>query len=348
MGELTISTPDLSFAPQAPKRSPAAIKVVVIIALIIFFSILCLLLYFILPTKAPLSPIGRRSFSEGGYISPTITPIPVVTLGLVGDLGLGRYITTISRRKNDFSWPFQQISPWLLSHDFNLANLESPIITDCPEGKTGTFTFCGDSKFLPYLKSNKFILNLANNHILNYGQDGLVQTKNFLSQNNITYFPEFTTKNINNITFGFLGYDFISNPKLDSQVLINDIQKYNSQVDWLVVSLHWGNEYLSSAETWRINLAHQLVDVGADIIFGHHPHVWQNYETYQDKLIFYSFGNFIFDQPWSSETSHSQIAELKLSKTKIESLKLSPIEIKFSSQPIIIGAPASGAPTVNK
>lgn len=288
-------------------------------------------------SKAPISPLGRQNFSEGGLVSPTIIPtsttISTVTLGLVGDLGLGRYITTISRRKNDFSWPFQQISPWLESHDFNLANLESPIIADCPEGKTGTFIFCGDSKFLPYLRDSKFILNLANNHILNYGQDGLIQTKNFLSQNNITYFPEFTTKIINSLTFGFLGYDFISNSKLDPKILIADVKKYSSQVDYLVVSLHWGNEYLSSPETWRINLAHQLVDAGADIIFGHHPHVWQNYEIYKDKPIFYSFGNFIFDQPWSSETTHSQIAELTLSKTKIEKLKLYPIEIKFSSQP---------------
>jgi poly-gamma-glutamate synthesis protein (capsule biosynthesis protein) len=282
-----------------------------------------------LPTKAPLSPIIQVLPTT----IPTPTSIPTVSLGLVGDLGLGRFITSTARAKNDFSWSFQKISPWLLSHDFNLANLESPIIANCPEGKTGTFTFCGDSRFLPYLRDNKFILNLANNHILNYGLDGLNQTHTFLSQNNITYFPEFTTKTINGLTFGFLGYDFISNPKLNPQILINDVKKYDSTVDWLVVSLHWGNEYLPSAETWRVTLAHQLVDAGADIIFGHHPHVWQGYEIYQDKPIFYSFGNFIFDQSWSSETSHSQIAELKLSKTKVESLKLYPIEIKFNTQP---------------
>ena len=220
-----------------------------------------------------------------------------------------------------------------MSHDFNIANLESPIIADCPTGFTGTFTFCGDSKFLPQLVSNKLVLNIANNHILNYGADGLSQTHNFLSENNIIYFPEFSTKTINGISFGFLGYDFITNPKLSPQTLINDVKKYDSTVDWLVVSIHWGNEYLPVAENWRVSLAHQLVDVGADIIHGHHPHVWQNYEIYQDKPIFYSFGNFIFDQSWSYETSHSQIGELTLSKTKMENLKLYPIEIKFNIQP---------------
>jgi len=254
-------------------------------------------------------------------------------LGLVGDLGLGRFITSTARDKNDFSWSFQGISPWLLSHDFNLANLESPIIADCPRGYTGTFTFCGDPRFLPYLKSNKLVLNLANNHILNYGADGLTQTNKYLSQNEITYFPDFSQKTINGISFGFLGYDFITYPNLSTQVLINDIKKYDSTVDWLVVSIHWGNEYLPQAENWRVNLARELIDTGADIIHGHHPHVWQSYEIYKDKPIFYSFGNFIFDQSWSYETSHSQIAELKLSKTKVEELKLFPIEIKFNTQP---------------
>lgn len=228
----------------------------------------------------------------------------------------------------------------MLSNDFNLANLESPIIASCPQGITGTFTFCGDSRFLPYLKSNKFVLNLANNHILNYGVDGLSQTHSFLSQNEITYFPQFSTKIINNLSFGFLGYDFISYPVIASEAkqskIIADVKKYDSTVDWLIVSIHWGNEYLPEAETWRVNLARQLVDAGADIIHGHHPHVWQSYEIYKDKPIFYSFGNFIFDQSWSYETSHSEIVKLTLSKTKIEKLELFPIEIKYNSQPVLM------------
>lgn len=333
MGRDVISTPDFS-TPQAPSKHPLSPKISVIV-IIFILSILLLLLYFIFPSKTPLSPfVSTELINEVG---PTLTPtpVPLVTLGLVGDLGLGRHITSISRSKNDFSWPFLQISPWLLSHDLNLANLESPIITDCPEGKTGTFTFCGDTRFLPYLKSNKLVFNLVNNHILNYGSKGLSETKNYLSKNTIDYFPEFTIKTINGIKLGFLGYDFITNPSLDPNLLIADVQKYDPLVDWLIVSLHWGNEYLPKPEAWRVSLAHQLVDAGADIIHGHHPHVWQDYEIYQDKIIFYSFGNFIFDQSWSYETSHSQIGELILSKNKIESLKLYPIEIRFNSQPAL-------------
>lgn len=275
------------------------------------------------------------------FYSPTITPTPVntVIIGLMGDLGLGRYITSIARQKKDFSWSFSGVSQLLQQNDFNLANLESPIINNCPEGKTGTFTFCGDNKFIPQLQKNKFILNLANNHIFNYGQDGFNQTKTFLTQANIDFFyshnsdSEFIQKEINGIKFGFLGFDYISNPNLDSQMILNLIKKYDSQVDWLIVSIHWGNEYLPQAESWRVSLAHQMIDVGADIIHGHHPHVIQNQEVYQNKPIYYSLGNFIFDQNWSKETSTSEIVNLTLTKNSILNTDIIPLTIKYNSRP---------------
>lgn len=258
---------------------------------------------------------------------PTPTPTSVVTLGLVGDLGLGRHITSTARSKNDFSWSFIGITDWLSQNDLNLANLESPIIADCPTGYTGTFTFCGDTRFLPYLSN--FIFNLNNNHILNYGQNGLAQTRQLLPR---AFYDNFYAETINNISFGFLGYDFVTYPRLDQAQIISQIKQYDSEVDYLIISIHWGNEYLPQPEKWRINFARQMVDAGADIIHGHHPHVWQEPEIYQDKPIFYSFGNFIFDQSWSYETSHSQIARLTLTKDEIKAIDYFPIEIKYNSQ----------------
>jgi len=262
--------------------------------------------------------------------TPTPTPTSTVVLGLAGDLGLGRHITSIARRKNDFSWSFQAITPWLQGNDLTLANLESPIINTCPEGKTGTFTFCGDTRFLPHLTS--FVLNLNNNHILNYGSNGLSQTRQFLPR---SFYDNFYTETINDISFGFLGYDFVTYSNLDKPKILQTIRVYDPQVDYLVISLHWGNEYLPKPESWRLNFARQMIDAGADIIHGHHPHVWQEPEIYQDKPIFYSLGNFIFDQSWSYETSHSQIVRLTLTKNDIKNIEYFPIEIKYNSQPII-------------
>jgi poly-gamma-glutamate synthesis protein (capsule biosynthesis protein) len=289
------------------------------------------------------SPNPPKIISQIFY-SPTLTPTPVdtVNIGLIGDLGLGRYITSIARQKKDFSWSFSGVSSVLQKNDFNLANLESPIIANCPEGKTGTFTFCGDSQFLPQLKTNKFILNLANNHILNYGQDGLNQTKSFLKSQKIGYVfssdieSEFYQTEINGITFGFLGFDLVTHPNFDQSEIIKLISKYNSQVDWLIVSIHWGNEYLPQAESWRVRLAHQMIDAGADIIHGHHPHVIQNQEIYQNKPIYYSLGNFIFDQNWSKETSTSEIINLTLTKNSILNTTTIPLIIKYNSRPELV------------
>jgi len=107
----------------------------------------------------------------------------------------------------------------------------------------------------------------------------------------------------------------------------------------LIVSLHWGNEYLPQAETWRRTLAHQLVDAGADIIHGHHPHVLQEVEIYCDKPIFYSLGNFIFDQNWSQETSLSQLTLLTVTRDEIITTKDYPLIIKFNSRPELIKQP---------
>lgn len=288
---------------------------------------------------SPSSPSPLSATPPSPTLTPTPSPLPRITFGLVGDLGLGRHLTQIARQKNDFNWSFVGISSWLTANDFNLANLESPIITDCPTGYTGTFTFCGDTRFLPILSENKLIFTLANNHIFNYGANGFSQTKNYLSSSQIPFVysyqsdTEFLVKEINGIKFGFLGYDFITNPKTNHQTTIDTVKKYDSQVDWLIVSIHWGNEYLPQPEKWRVTLAHQLIDAGADIIHGHHPHVWQPPEIYQGKPIFYSFGNFIFDQSWSFETSHSQIARLTLTKNNILAIDYFPIEIKFNSQP---------------
>ena len=79
-----------------------------------------------------------------------------------------------------------------------------------------------------------------------------------------------------------------------------------------------------------------MIDSGADIIHGHHPHVLQPSETYQNKPIFYSLGNFIFDQNWSTETSTSQIINLKLTKNEIIDQRTIPLKIKYNSRPEIV------------
>jgi len=261
-----------------------------------------------------------------------------VKIGLMGDLSLGRYVTYIAREKNDFNWSFAKISSWLKKNDLNIANLEGPIVEKCPTVAKDTFIFCGDKRFLPELKKNKFIFNMANNHIFNYGEKGFEETKKYLDEEKIiNFFDDYKETEVNGIKLGFLGFDFISNPKLNEEEVLKTIKKYNKEVDWLVVSVHWGNEYLKNPEEWRKILARKMVDSGADIVHGHHPHVLQASEIYKNKIIYYSLGNFIFDQNWSKETSQSEVISLTIDKNRIISEEKLPIEIKFNSQPTFAG-----------
>lgn len=341
-----------------------------IFRLVLFAFLFTLLLIILSPkTPSPFSPLSSLPVPsliptsaaglpavEGTPLDPEAhqgsigaTPPPsIVYIGLMGDLGLGRMITRIARSQNDFSYSFSGLSSWLSQNDLNIANLESPVIKDCPTLSPTTFTFCGDSRFLPQLAHHKFFLTLANNHILNFGPSGLVETKQLLSDYQIPFvyshsIPSdtnqpsvFTQKTINGITLGFLGYDLTGTHQFQKSDILSQVSHYAASSDWLIVSLHWGNEYLPRPESWRVDFARQLVDRGADIIHGHHPHVWQEPETYQDKLIFYSFGNFIFDQNWSYATSHSNIIRLTLTKDKIINQQTLPIEIQDNSRPVLL------------
>lgn len=89
--------------------------------------------------------------------------------------------------------------------------------------------------------------------------------------------------------------------------ILNRIQKYDKKNQTVIVSLHWGDEYETKPKTWQEDFSKKLIDSGATIVYGHHSHVLSDppYELYKDGIIFYSLGNFVFDQWWSQETSQS-------------------------------------------
>ncbi|MBM5790029.1 CapA family protein, partial [Candidatus Parcubacteria bacterium] len=97
--------------------------------------------------------------------------------------------------------------------------------------------------------------------------------------------------------------------------------------DMVIVSMHWGEEYQPVPEQATVQLAHTLVDAGADVIFGHHPHVLQPVERYKDKLIFYSLGNFVFDQR-GEEQNRSLIATVDVWDDGSLSYLLTPVVIE--------------------
>ena len=99
-----------------------------------------------------------------------------------------------------------------------------------------------------------------------------------------------------------------------------DIQKEIEQIPedaYKIVYIHWGNEFINRPSVQQKRFAHWLIDIGFDLVVGHHPHVMQGYETYHGKYIYYSLGNFVFDMPWEP-TKYGAIVNVDLSSDNVE------------------------------
>jgi len=152
--------------------------------------------------------------------------------------------------------------------------------------------------------------------------DGLAQTRKFLNQSDISYVGEPVGCSYDSILkkqgIVFLAFNKTYLHNCSQSQLINAIKEAREQnkEQFLIVSIHWGEEYKLVASEQQQELAHLFVDAGADLIIGHHPHVTQNIEIYKNKLIFYSLGNFIFDQYFSKDTQQGLAVKVELLKNK--------------------------------
>jgi poly-gamma-glutamate synthesis protein (capsule biosynthesis protein) len=138
----------------------------------------------------------------------------------------------------------------------------------------------------------------------------------------------FNIKEINDVKVGFLAYSMVYGI-LDEEKLLAQIKEVKKQVDLVIVNIHWGVEYEHIARSNQKNLAHKMIDAGADAIIGHHPHVVQNLEIYNNKPIFYSLGNFIFDQYFSNETQEGLAVGLTYESSKMQ-INLFPFFSEYS------------------
>lgn len=114
--------------------------------------------------------------------------------------------------------------------------------------------------------------------------------------------------------------------------ILEDVRAVRQQVDLVVVSLHWGVEYVDQPSKAQREMAYRLIDEGVDLILGHHPHWLQGLEVYHDKLIAYSLGNFIFDQNWSESTREGLVLQAELDHNGVQKARVRPVFIN-QSQP---------------
>jgi len=261
-----------------------------------------------------------------------------VSLLFIGDLMFDRYIREIAEKKgNDFI--FEKMANFLKDNDLVVANLEGPIsdnesvsIGTIP-GEKGHLYFSFDRSLAETLaKQNIKLVNVGNNHILNFGENGLEQTKKYLTGSGVEYFGDpkslennYFIKEIRGIKMGFVSYNQFGGK---AEETTNNIKSIRGKVDILVIYTHWGKEYEKTPSYKIKNVAHSFVDAGADLIIGSHPHVVQDVEEYKGKKIYYSLGNFIFDQYFSAETMEGLAVKVEInSKNK---------QLKFQEIPLIM------------
>ena len=265
------------------------------------------------------------------------------TILLTGDMMMGRGVDKLMK-ENSIYYPFQKIVQLLRGVDIVFTNLEGPVLESPLEFTGNELKLSFHPNVLEGVKWSQInVLSLANNHMMDMEENGFQESIDWLGKYQLHSIgnPLSSYQNNPNPSFStehsvFLAFNRIL-PFINYQEeIIEEIKKAKLHYPekTIIVSMHWGNEYELTSSHAQKEFAHQVISAGADIIVGHHPHVVQEVELIQGKPVFYSVGNFIFDQQPLSETKEGLIVGLIINADKII-CRLFPIKNQ-SGQPMLM------------
>jgi poly-gamma-glutamate synthesis protein (capsule biosynthesis protein) len=279
-----------------------------------------------------------------------------ITLIFVGDIMLDRGVKFMVEKYGggDYKFLFSKITDELKRADVLFGNLES-IISNKGKKVGSIYSFRAEPEAIEGLKFAGFdILSVANNHIFDYGREGMEDSFKRLKEAKIDFvgggFNEKEAfapaiKKINGIKIAFLAYTNLGSEYwsakgnrsgiawLTAENLKKGIKEAKENADLVIVSMHFGKEYKRELNSEQKYFAHLAIDSGADLVIGHHPHVVQEIENYKGKYIAYSLGNFVFDQTFSQETMKGRLLEVLLKNGKITKVISKDIKINNFFQP---------------
>lgn len=261
----------------------------------------------------------------------------------VGDVMLGRNVEVLMKREGN-SYPFEGLSlPTLAPNPAIVGNFESAMATPHIMTEALQMKFSVDEIFLPALAAAGYThLSQANNHSLDYGGDGFVNAKQALLKQGISTFghgSEISKSSISYIeseggTVALVGINASANiPSTQEIKAVLDEAKAHSTLQ--IVYIHWGIEYDKVHSRAQELLATELVGAGADLIVGHHPHVVQDIDLIDGVVVFYSLGNYVFDQYFSADVKEGLVLTLSLDQNP--QLMLVPVTSQVSlSKPALM------------
>ena len=305
----------------------------------------------------PLYPLEAAASDLAAAIRPYIEFDNVVHLAAVGDIMLDRALGD-ALRSGDIDYPFTPIGDTLITPDYTIGNLESAVgETGQPENKG--YTFQAPPEAAEALRRAGFdILTLANNHAMDFGVEGLLETINLLKANGIIPLGAGIDANearrvavlskddiriailaYVDVPIEFRGFDarvWEARPDSAGVAWANsvDIQEDVSVAlkdsDVVVVLLHSGYEYIERPSPPQVNAAHAAIDAGASLVIGHHSHVLQPVEFYNDGVIVYGLANFAFEDAGPPETI---ILNVWIDEDGVRSIGIRPIIITPDGRP---------------
>lgn len=230
---------------------------------------------------------------------------------------------------------FEEVKPVFLKSDFVAANLECPV-TKVRQPVHKRFVFRGEPEWLPELKMAGIThLVMANNHSYDQGRTGIEETATHLQKNKLISVGYGSTQenacepvllkkgNLNVALFSSVllpleNWSYLPDSPGICQASANDLKekikvfKLKNEKTFVVLILHWGTEFQEHPSGEQRQQAAELIEAGADAIIGHHPHVIQKKAVLNGKPVFYSVGNFVFDQS-AAQAKKGLLVELKFS-----------------------------------
>ncbi len=205
------------------------------------------------------------------------------------------FVTLVAER--GFDWPFSGVIDRFTGDDLTLVNLEG-VFTDYKRAEKKPFTFRATPKYADILtKSSIEAVNLANNHTMDFGAQGLADTQQALTERGIAYAIDWepTVIEVKGRKIALLGMAYpVFDKKVDKVCAQIAAYRADPDIDLIIISCHWGFEMKYDQDVDQKRAAAQFVDAGADLVVGTHPHVLQGMQMMQDKPVFYSLGNFCF------------------------------------------------------
>ncbi|MDO8263897.1 MAG: CapA family protein [Gallionella sp.] len=291
--------------------------------------------------------------------STTAEPTDLV-ISAVGDIMLDGTARPVMAEQG-YDYPFVKMLPYFNGAQIVFGNVEGPLTNRGTPEQDKTYVFRSPPATVSAaLRTAGFnVVSLANNHTLDYGTEGLIQTIETLDSAGIQHAGAgadlMTARQpaliqANGLKVAILAYSmtlpesfFAGANKAGTafgheEHVRADIMAAREQADIVLVSFHWGQEGKTILRDYQTRLGHVAIDAGASAVIGHHPHILQGIEQYKDGIILYSLGNFTFGS-YSMNSARSAVAQLRFRNARLQSVRLFPInvnnfEVQFQPQPL--------------